>query len=244
MCSAWVITLLIVLATQLPEAVAADIRLKTNYGHPKQATKVEDHSNIVVFLTPLSEPALAQADKALQLLPRHYRLLQRKKRFSPHLLVIPAGSVVDFPNQDPFFHNVFSLFEGRRFDLGLYEAGASRSIRLDRPGVSFIFCNIHPQMSAIIISLKTPFFGVSDRAGNVTVSNVPSGRYRLDLWAERSLPNSLEALARVVMVSDDSDSLGSIVVPETGGMLAGHKNKYGKDYEPPSPGTPGYLRPE
>jgi len=65
------------------------------------------------------------------------------------VLVVPVGSVVDFPNHDPFFHNVFSLFDGKRFDLGLYEAGATNSVRFDRLGVSFLFCNIHPEMSAV-----------------------------------------------------------------------------------------------
>src|SRR6202020_1035153 len=75
------------------------------------------------------------------------RLVQKNKKFEPHILVAPAGSMVDFPNRDPFFHNVFSLFEGKRFDLGLYEAGTSRAVRFDRPGISYIFCNIHPEMS-------------------------------------------------------------------------------------------------
>ena len=72
-----------------------------------------------------------------------YTLLQKNRTFIPHLQVIPAGSVVQFPNADPFFHNVFSLFNGKRFDLGLYEAGSSKSVTFPREGVSYIFCNIH-----------------------------------------------------------------------------------------------------
>ena len=89
-----------------------------------------------------------------------YTLLQKNKRFSPHLLIVPVGSVVHFPNADPFFHNVFSEFEGRRFDLGLYQAGSSKEITFGREGVSYIFCNIHPEMSAVVIALSTPFYSV------------------------------------------------------------------------------------
>ena len=88
--------------------------------------------------------------------------MQKDKTFTPHLLVIPTGSTVDFPNLDPFFHNVFSEFNGKRFDLGLYESGSSRTVHFDHDGVSYIFCNIHPEMSAVIVTLSTPYFGVSD----------------------------------------------------------------------------------
>ena len=94
---------------------------------------------------------------------RTLRLTQHNKSFEPHLLVVPVGAVVQFPNRDPFFHNVFSLFEGKRFDLGLYEAGTTRNVSFDRPGVSYIFCNIHAEMSAVVIALDTPYFGVSSR---------------------------------------------------------------------------------
>ena len=76
--------------------------------------------------------------------------------FTPHILVVPVGSVVRFPNADPFFHNVFSLFDGKRFDLGLYEAGSTKEVTFSREGLSYIFCNIHPEMSAVVISLSTP----------------------------------------------------------------------------------------
>ena len=92
-----------------------------------------------------------------------YQLVQKGKMFSPHLLVIRVGSLVSFPNGDPFFHNVFSLFEGKRFDLGLYEAGSTREVRFSNPGISYIFCNIHPTMSAVVIALTTPWSAVGPR---------------------------------------------------------------------------------
>ena len=108
----------------------------------------------VIWLTPL-ENKTPLPNKSGQ-----YVLTQKNKQFTPHLMVIPAGSVVGFPNQDPYFHNVFSLFNGRRFDLGLYEAGSTRSVRFTREGVSYVFCNIHPEMSAVILALSTPYFAV------------------------------------------------------------------------------------
>src|SRR6202035_4042889 len=92
----------------------------------------------------------------------NFTLLQKNKMFTPHLLVVPVGSSVLFPNADPFFHNVFSLFDGKQFDLGLYEAGTSRSVRFSRQGVSYIFCNIHPEMSAIVLSLSSPYYSIAD----------------------------------------------------------------------------------
>src|SRR5215469_13550053 len=128
--------------------------------------------DIVVWLTPAagSAPVRLAHDA-----PQHPSLIQKDKNFMPHLLVVRVGSVVDFPNHDPFFHNVFSLFEGKRFDLGLYEAGATNAVRFDRLGVSFLFCNIHPEMSAVVVAVDTQYYGITDRAGKVTIANVPDG---------------------------------------------------------------------
>jgi len=102
-----------------------------------------DRSNVVAWLTALDDrPGLHTVSQGTPHQPP--RLVQKDKRFSPHVVVVPAGTSVEFPNHDPFFHNVFSLFEGKRFDLGLYEAGTTRMVRFDRTGVSYIFCNIHP----------------------------------------------------------------------------------------------------
>ena len=106
----------------------------------------------------------------------HAVLAQKNKAFDPSLLVITKGSSVEFPNRDPWFHNVFSLFNGKRFDLGLYEAGSSRTVHFDREGISYIFCNIHPEMSAVVVVLGTPYFSVTNKDGEFTIQNVPPGR--------------------------------------------------------------------
>ncbi len=199
----------------------------------------ENLADIVVWMKPLDRTpvdlgSIEQARKRLQ-------LVQKNKSFQPHLLVVPVGSSVDFPNRDPFFHNVFSLFDGKRFDLGLYEAGTSNSVRFDRVGVSYLFCNIHPEMSAVVVALDTPYFGLSNREGKVTIANLPDGRYELHIWYERSLPEDLQALTRFVTISSATKDLGTIRIPENASFSPEHKNKYGQDYTPPP--APGYSHP-
>lgn len=118
------------------------------------------------------------------------RLVQRNKSFEPHVLVVPVGSVVEFPNQDPFFHNVFSLFEGKRFDLGLYEAGTTRNVVFDKPGISYIFCNIHSEMSAVVIAVGSPYYGISDQRGRVSIPNVPPAGTRFGSGTRIYCPRS------------------------------------------------------
>ena len=198
---------------------------------PASRGRTADNSNAVVYLMPLQRitgsPAVRNGPAS-----RRFQLVQKNKRFMPHVLVVPVGAVVEFPNHDPFFHNVFSLFEGKRFDLGLYEAGATRTITFNTPGVSYIFCNIHPEMSAVIIVTKSPYYAVSDTAGEVTISAVPAGRYRLNIWHERCLPEALRSLSREVDLFPGSTSLGELRLPESGDLLSKHKNLYGRDYDP------------
>jgi len=152
-----------------------------------------------------------------------------------------VGSSIDFPNQDPFFHSVFSLFEGKRFDLGLYEAGTSRSVIFDREGISYIFCNIHPEMSAVVIALKTPYYAMSDRTGSITIPD--AGRYEMRVWHERVLTEKLEHLARSIVISDTATSLGVLVLTEQRTLSPAHQNKYGQDYDTSTPSLPLYVRP-
>jgi plastocyanin len=168
------------------------------------------------------------------------RLVQKNKSFEPHILVVPAGSLVEFPNHDPFFHNVFSLFEGKRFDLGLYEAGTSRTVRFDRPGISYIFCNIHPEMSAVVITLATPLYGISNRDGQLSLSGVPYGHYMLHVWSEGMGPENAQPLTREITIGENASSLGVIRVPEAKGQHMAHKNKYGREYDEPAPDNSVY----
>ena len=138
---------------------------------------------------------------------------------------------------------MFSLFNGKRFDLGLYEAGTSRTVHFDREGVSFIFCNIHPEMSAVIVVLGSPYFTTTDKAGEFSITGVPPGRYMLHVWNENALPATLQALSREVQVGEARNLSGTIRLQVTRSATMPHKNKYGKDYEPPSPNNPVYVQP-
>jgi plastocyanin len=200
-----------------------------------------DSSNVVVWLVPIGSvtgpaPATTPAHSAPQ-------IAQIDKSFDPHVLVIHVGTSVQFPNRDPFLHNVFSLFDGRRFDLGFYEAGSSKTVRFDRVGVSFLFCNIHPEMSAAVVAVDTPYFGLSNRAGRVNIPDVPDGRYQLNVWYERSLPEELKSVSRVVTISEGARSLETIKVIENANFSLEHKNKYGQEYIPPANTGPVYGRP-
>lgn len=188
----------------------------------------------VVWLTalggPAGEPMPAPPTNAAPL-----RLVQRNKSFEPHILVVPAGAMVEFPNRDPFFHNVFSLFEGKRFDLGLYEAGTSRMVRFDRPGISYIFCNIHPEMSAVVITLNTPLYAIASADGQLTLPQVAYGRYLMHVWSEGLGPENVQPLTREITIAEDAASLGVIKVPQVTGQHMAHKNKYGREYDVPTP---------
>lgn len=169
-----------------------------------------------------------------------YVLDQKNKRFLPHVLAVPVGAQVDFPNHDPIFHNAFSNFAGQPFDTGLYAPGTSQKITFRREGVVRVFCNIHAQMSAVIVVVPTPYFAVSNAAGAYQIANVPAGEYVLKVFHERATPETLAKLERRVTVAGD-EQLEALRISETGYLEVGHKNKHGREY-PPQPNEAGaYL---
>ena len=188
-----------------------------------------DASEVVLWLVPsasLQKVSSTTTEKA------HYRLLQRNKRFEPRMLVVPVGSVVDFPNADPWFHNVFSLYRGKRFDLGLYQAGAQRSVKFDRIGPSYLFCNIHPEMTGVVLVVESDFFGISDKAGHFSIAGVPPGRYTLHVWYENATPEALKNAQRFVTIETQNYTIPTISMPLAKQQPEEHKNKYGQDYDP------------
>jgi plastocyanin len=217
-----------------------DVTGRIELGDGATNRKIANVSGAVLWLDPAPR---AEVPTPVAVYPTgHLRLEQHNKSFEPSLLIVPVGSVVEFPNRDPFFHNVFSLFEGKRFDLGLYEAGTTRNVVFDRPGISYIFCNIHPEMSAVVIALETPYYGVSNSRGEILIRSVPPGRYVMHVWYQSSLPETLTGLTREVAISQSEPSLGVVRVAETT-LLQTHKNKYGRDYDPSAPTGPAYQRP-
>ena len=188
--------------------------------------------SMVVWLTPLGNPPTVQPPP-----PGHFTLVQKNRTFTPHLLVVPVGSVVSFPNEDPFFHNVFSLFNGKRFDLGLYESGSSREVMFSREGVSFIFCNIHPQMSAVVIALATPLYDRAGSAGSFSIHPVPPGTYELHVWIEGAPQPDLDRLSRKITLANGQSSTVTIDASSAYHPVRNHLNMFGKPY-PPDNGAP------
>jgi plastocyanin len=210
-------------------------------GNGGKKSRPRDAGNVVVVWLAPSEGTVIPQMAAAQSSP-HPRLVQRNKSFEPHVLVVRVGSMVEFPNRDPFFHNVFSLFEGKRFDLGLYEAGSTRDVLFDKPGISYIFCNIHTEMSAVVVAVNTPYYAISDRRGQIVIPDVALGRYMLRVWYEGALPATMNALTREVTISESTSTLGLLRLPAAT-LPPEHKNMYGSDYPPPAPGSPAYEHP-
>ena len=131
------------------------------------------HADAVVWIDNASAPPQEPARVVLD---------QRNLTFSPHVLAVRVGTVVDLPNNDRVFHNVFSFHDGKKFDLGLYPTGASKRLTFERPGLSRIFCNIHPGMAAYILAVDSAYFAVSDRQGRFSIRGVPPGDHTYKAW--------------------------------------------------------------
>jgi plastocyanin len=220
-------------------ATAQNAELKGKVQLTRNGRRLNDGSKVVVWLTPLgSTPVPAPPHQGSQI----PKLVQKNKSFQPSLLVIPAGGKVEFPNQDPFFHNVFSLFDGKRFDLGLYESGTTQFVKFEKPGISFIFCNIHAQMSAVVVALNTPYYSISNGRGEVAIGDVTPGRYRMHVFHPSVSPDGLHAAEREITVTPGDTFLGNFSLAESD-LETAHKNKYGREYDRPDPDSPAYARP-
>jgi len=165
-------------------------------------------------------------------------MAQRNKQFQPHVLAVPVGSTVDFPNFDPFHHNVFSNFSGQQFDVGLYPSGASRPVTFRYPGIVRVFCNIHSTMSAIIAVVDTPWYAVTQPNGKFVISDVPPGEYVLRIFHERALPENLQLLSPRMTVSANGLALPLISISETGYIPAPHGEGFVRADNPPQPKGP------
>ena len=204
-------TVLVVLACALPAAagpVSGLVRIVARPGVVPAAS--------VVYAEPIGAQAARQTGR--------FTLRQKNKAFLPRVLGIPAGSAVDFPNDDMIFHNVFSLSGPQPFDLGLYRSGEAPSRTFAQPGLYRVFCNIHPLMSALIVVAPTPHVAAAAPDGRF-VLDLPPGRYRLTAVSERASPVSVEVVSEA----------GATVAPpisldESRWALLPHKNKFGKDY--------------
>lgn len=156
-----------------------------------------------------------------------FTMTTRTKTFLPHVIAVPAGSTINFPNEDPIAHNLFSLTPGNTFDLGLYRRGSGKPHKFDAPGVVNIYCNVHPNMSAVVHVMSTPYYGFTDANGNYSF-DVPPGKYRMTAWNEQggTASNEFEVgpngLPSAPLLTIDSRNFRQVQ----------HKNKFGQTYKP------------
>ena len=234
MISPWRISfsVLLLAARLLAATVAGQVEL-TNSRDP--AVRHHNYSGVVLWLEPVGRvapPAPARRDE----------IKQENKVFTPHVVAIPVGGTVAFPNLDPIFHNVFSNFSGQPFDLPLYAPHTTRSVTFVKPGIVQVFCNIHATMSAIIAVVPTPWYALTPPAGRFAIAAVPPGEYDLHIYHERALPANLRFLERRVTVPEAGLDLPLISISETGFTPAEHLDKHGRPYpKTPDDGvyTPG-----
>jgi len=174
------------------------------------------------------EPVGAKMPK---LVPGKFQMVTRGKMVIPHVLAIPVGSTVEFPNDDPLSHNLFSLSSGNAFDLGIYRKGAGKAQRFDSLGLVNVYCNVHPNMSAVIQVMDTPHYAFADPSGNYALTNVPPGRYRLVAWNEQGGQTETP-----IDVAPSGAVTGNValMLDSRNFRLTQHMDKLGKPYAPPS----------
>jgi len=160
------------LANSAPSSAATYERRSVG---PRPKPQPELH-NVVIFFSDL--PATRRA-------PMKASIAQKDEQFVPHVVAVTVGSSVAFPNEDPFFHNVFSLSRGASFNLGRYPSGSSRSRVVTRPGIIKVFCEIHSHMSAVIRVFDHPWFTSPSDEGTFAIDDVPPGEHTLVAWHER-----------------------------------------------------------
>lgn len=180
--------------------------------------KTDLDSTIVYLEQPGTKASIPQSE-----LRKSYTIVTKNKQFTPQAIAIPVGATVDFPNQDPIFHNIFSVSTPNQFDLGLYKGGDSKKQAFDSPGVVKVFCNVHPQMTATILVVPTSFMVLTDENGNFSFSDVPPGVYEIKAYAdEGQAAQKIDIRQNSIQVMLTVDGKNFKKVP--------HKNKFGKDY--------------
>lgn len=160
------------------------------------------------------------------LAPARFEITISDKTFSPHVLVVPVGTTVAFPNHDPFDHNVFSVSDSNSFDLGLYGRGEGKATVFRYPGLVRVFCNVHPRMVALVQVMATHHFAQAGGDGSFTITGVESGTYKLHVWHERAS----QEFVRDVVVGSNGVADIQVSLNARGFRWQPHKNKFGKDY--------------
>ena len=215
-----------ILATPLLPAASVTGSIQLRDSKDPAVRRKQDYSGVVVWLERVDKAGAPRPA------PIRARILQKDKTFSPHVLTVPTGSTVDFPNLDPVFHNAFSNYDGQVFDVGLYPPGTSRSVHFGRAGIVRIFCNIHSSMTAIVAVVDSIWFDTTKADGRFELRDVPPGEYQLKVFHERATTASLNAAQRPILVTAQPAALPPITVSESGYLSIPHKDKFGRDYKP------------
>jgi plastocyanin len=180
---------------------------------------------------PVVEETLVWLEPAARIAPRKaatFTMTTRGKTLLPHVLVVPLGSTVQFPNDDPIAHNLFSLSSGNNFDLGLYRRGTGKSFTFRTPGAVNVYCNVHPTMSSVIYVMSSPHFAFSDASGNFSLSDVAPGSYTLVAWNEQGGMSQSKLDVPAAGARNAAITIDSSVYRATT-----HLNKENKPYTPP-----------
>jgi plastocyanin len=183
----------------------------------KPGETAKDLDNTVIYLAPKSGAARTAEMKA--------RMAISGRQFSPRVRIVTIGSSIEYPNQDPFSHNVFSTAAGAAFDLGVYGSGTSKSAQFRKPGAFPVYCNIHEKMTAYVVVVNTPHFTQAAADGRWSIAKVPAGRYELHAWHERTAEVVKEIDVPAAGLADVDQKLDA-----TGYKQLAHKDKFGKDY--------------
>jgi plastocyanin len=179
-----------------------------------------DLSDAVLYLEAPSAVSTAAVAR-----PATVEIAITDKTYAPHVVVVPVGSTVRFPNHDPFNHNVFSVSEPNSFDLGLYGRGESKSTTFLHPGLVRVYCNVHPRMVAYVLVMENRFYAQPANDGSFAIDDVPAGRYRLHVWHERIPSEVIEDVSPATGEPDLQISLNA-----RGYKWQPHRNKYGRTY--------------
>ena len=144
-------------------------------GTPKLASESE-RRHVVIYL---------RDTKPQPVTPMRVEIRQRDENFIPRVVAVTVGSEVEFPNDDPIYHNVFSLSRAKNFDLGRYPRGETRSVRFDKPGIVKVFCQIHSHMTSTVMVFDHPWFAVPAPDGRFELPAMPAGERLITAWHER-----------------------------------------------------------
>ena len=213
---AFVLALVLLALPLHAEEIRGRVQLLAKGG--KGPAKGSDVRQAVVYFEPASPQPLRPSDTP-------FEMVTKRKAFTPRVLVVPKGSRVRFPNQDPILHNVFSVSSPNQFDLGLYRQGPGKEKRFEEPGLVRVFCNVHHEMVAYVLVLGTPYYVSPDAQGEFALTGLPRGAGKLTVWHEQADPWTVD-------VEVPAKTAGPVMarVEIVRPLIPAHLNQLGQSY--------------